>query len=165
MAGFILAGRIQAAIFVLVSTLISLVFPPLILYSNAAIALITLRKGWQQGIIYSLVATATLVLISVFLKQSSNGVFLVGLIAWLPIVLIASVLAITNSWSKVLQLILLISLLGVFIFHLLHPDTNVFWGQIIEPIKIQLKESYGDQVVLVKSFEKLELANKHQLVF
>ena len=53
MAGFIMAGRIQAAIFVIVSTLISLLLPPMIVFSNAAIGLITLRKGWQQGIIYS----------------------------------------------------------------------------------------------------------------
>lgn len=144
MAGFILAGRIQAAIFVLVSTLVSLVFPPLVIYNNAAIALITLRKGWQQGIIYSLIAAATLVFISIYSKQSINGAFLAGLIAWLPIVLMASVLATTDSWSKVLQLILFISLIGVFSFHLLHPDTNVFWEQLLEPLKTQLKESYAE---------------------
>ena len=67
MAGFIMAGRMQAAIFVIVSTLVSLMLPPMLVFSNAAIALITLRKGWQQGIIYALLATITLMLVSGFL--------------------------------------------------------------------------------------------------
>jgi len=145
MAGFILAGRIQAALFVLVSTTLAfLVFPPLIVYCNAAIALITLRKGWQQGIIYSLIATMTLVLVNVFSKQSINGVFLAGLIAWLPMVLVASILAITKSWSRVLQLILLIVLAIVFIFHMVNPDTILFWEQSFEQMKVELKEFYTE---------------------
>ena len=69
MGGFIMAGRMQAAIFVIVSTLVSLMLPPMLVFSNAAIALITLRKGWQQGLIYALIATASLMIVSGILKQ------------------------------------------------------------------------------------------------
>jgi len=142
MPGFIMAGRIQAAIFIVVSTLVSIVLPPMIVFSNAAIALITLRKGWQQGIIYSLLATAIMIIVSGLLKQDVSRGLLAGLVNWLPIVFIASVLAITNSWSKTLQLILLIAVVGVLLFHFLYPNAAAFWIQLLEPLKPLLKQNY-----------------------
>ncbi len=142
MPGFIMAGRIQAAIFVIVSTLISLAFPPMVVFSNAAIALITLRKGWQQGIIYTLIATSALVLISAVKGLDVGSGVIAGIVTWLPIVLVASVLAITNSWTKTLQLILLIAIVGVLLFHMLYPDASTFWKQLLEPIKPLLKATY-----------------------
>ncbi len=142
MAGFIMAGRIQAAIFVVLSTLISLIFPPLIVFNNAAIALITLRRGWQQGAIYTLLASITLLVISVLLEQQASKGFLAGLANWLPMVIIASALAITQSWSKTLQLILLTATAGVLLFHFTHPDAAAYWKPVLEQFKPLLKQGY-----------------------
>lgn len=142
MAGFIMAGRIQAAIFVVLSTLISLMIPPLVVFCNAAIALITLRKGWQHGIIYTLLASATLVTVSVLLEQQASRGFLAGLATWLPMVLIASALALTRSWSKTLQLILLITTAGILLFHFIHPDAEAYWKPVLEQLKPLLKQGY-----------------------
>ena len=142
MAGFIMAGRIQAAIFVIVSTLICLLLPPMVVFTNAAIALITLRKGWQQGSIYALLACATLAIVSVFLQQQASSGLLAGLLTWLPIVLIASVLAITQSWSKTLQLVLLVTVAGIILFHVIHPDAAAYWKPVLEQLKPLLAQSY-----------------------
>lgn len=142
MPGFIMAGRIQAAIFVIVSTLISLAFPPMVVLSNAAISLITLRKGWQQGGIYALIATATLVIISVIKNLDAGSGVIAGIVTWLPIVFVTSILAITNSWTKTLQLILMIAVIGVLLFHMLYPDAAAFWIQLLEPVKPLLKAAY-----------------------
>ncbi len=142
MVSFIMAGRIQAAIFVVLSTLISLLLPPLVVFSNAAIALITLRKGWQQGILYALLATITLVIVSLLLKQQASSGFVAGLATWLPVVLIASALAMTKSWSKTLQLTLLISVAGVLFFHLMHPDAAAFWEPVLQKMKPMLQQAY-----------------------
>lgn len=142
MASFIMAGRIQAAIFVVLSTLISLLLPPLIVFSNAAIALITLRKGWQQGLLYTLLATITLVIVSVLLNQQASSGFVAGLATWLPMVLIASALAMTKSWSKTLQLTLLISVAGVLLFHLTHPDAAAYWEPVLKQMKPMLQQAY-----------------------
>ena len=142
MASFIMAGRMQAAIFVVLSTMISLLIPPIIVFSNAAIALITLRKGWQQGVIYTLLATATLILISVALKQQASSSIVAGLVNWFPIVLIASALAMTRSWSKTLQLTLILSIAGVLLFHLMHPDAEDYWKVILEQVKPLLQQAY-----------------------
>ena len=135
MASFIMAGRMQAAIFVVLSTLISLVLSPLIVFSNAAIALITLRKGWQQGILYALLASITLVVVSVLLQQQASSALIAGIATWLPMVLIASALAVTNSWGKTLQLTLLLGTAGVLLFHLTHPDASAFWKPVLEQVK------------------------------
>jgi hypothetical protein len=142
MPSFIMAGRIQAAIFVVLSTLISLLLPPLIVFSNASIALITLRKGWQEGLLYTLLATITLVIVSVLLKQQASSGFLAGLATWLPVVLIASALAMTKSWSKTLQLTLLLSVVGVLLFHLTHPDAAAYWEPVLKQMKPMLQQAY-----------------------
>jgi len=156
MASFIMAGRIQAAIFVVLSTLISLVLSPLIVFSNAAIALITLRKGWQQGILYALLASVTLVVVSILLQQQASSGLVAGLATWLPMVLLSSALAVTNSWGKTLQLTLLLGTAGVLLFHLMYPDANAFWKPVLEQVKplllktqqtYQLSESNIDEII------------------
>ena len=156
MASFIMAGRIQAAIFVVLSTLISLLLPPLIVFSNAAIALITLRKGWQQGIVYALLASVTLVVVSILLKQQASSGLIAGAVTWLPMVLLSSALAMTSSWGKTLQLTLLLSTAGVLLFHLTHPDASAFWKPVLEQVKplllktqqtYQLSESKIDEII------------------
>ena len=142
MASFIMAGRMQAAIFVVLSTLISLLLPPLIVFSNAAIALITLRKGWQQGILYALLATATLIVASLLLKQQASSGLIAGIATWLPMVLIASALAMTKSWGKTLTLTLVLSVAGVLLFHLTHPDAAAYWKPLLEKIKPMLQQAY-----------------------
>ena len=132
----------QAAIFVIVSTLVSIALPPMIIFSNAAIALITLRKGWQQGIFYSLIATSALVVISLLKSLDIGSAVIAGIVNWLPIVLVASILAMTSSWTKTLQLILFITAIGVLLFHMMYPDAAAFWIQLLEPIKPILKAAY-----------------------
>lgn len=144
MAGFIMAGRIQAAIFVVLSTLVSVLIPPLIVFSNASIALITLRKGWQQGILYTLLATAILVILisTLLVDQKASSGLISGIATWLPMVLLASALAMTQSWAKTLQLTLLLGAGGVLLFHLTQPDANAFWRPILEKMKPLLQQAY-----------------------
>jgi hypothetical protein len=142
MAGFIMAGRMQAAIFVVLSTLISLIMPPLIVFSSAAIALITLRQGWQQGIYYTVLAIVALILVSTAIHQQPSSALLAGLATWLPMVVTASVLAMTQSWSRTLQLVLLLATAGVLLFHFIIPDATVYWTTVMEQLKPLLKQSY-----------------------
>ncbi len=142
MASFIMAGRIQAAFFIVISTLISLMLPPLIVFSNAAIALITLRRGWQQGIIYTLLATLTLVVVSITLQKTASGGLIAGVTTWLPMVLIASALAMTKSWSKTLLLTLILSAVGVILFHIVQPDAVAYWKPVLEQMKPLLQQAY-----------------------
>lgn len=53
MARFIMAGRLQAAGFVIIFALL----PLFGLLANAVIALVTLRKNWQEGLLLTLIGS------------------------------------------------------------------------------------------------------------
>ncbi len=142
MASFIMAGRKQAAFFIILSTLLSLILPPVGLFSGAAIALITLRIGWQQGLIYTLLGSAVLAIVTYLFKQDASLGITAGLIGWLPIVFFASFLAQTGSWQRTLQALLAVTIAGVLLFHLYQPDPALFWQAMLEQFKPLLQEAY-----------------------
>lgn len=146
MASFIMAGRGQAALFIILSTLLSLIMPPFGLFTGAAIALISLRINWQQGLLYSLLGSAVLATVVYLLKQDINGI-LVSLIGWAPIVFFASILAKTRSWQSTLQALLVVTIVGYLLFHAYQPDTTKFWQAFLEPFRPAFEEAYqlGDQ--------------------
>lgn len=137
-----MAGRMQAAIFVAFSTLLSLLLPPLALFSNAAIGLITLRHGWQQGAIYALLGSVVLAIVSMTLKQDLISGLFSGLASYIPIVLIASILAISRSWDRTIQLVLLLSCIGVILFHIIYPEAESHWKPLLETFKPALQQVY-----------------------
>jgi hypothetical protein len=142
MASFIMAGRGQAAFFIILSTLLSLILPPIGLFSAAAIALITLRISWQQGLIYTFLGCVVLAIISYLLKQDTSLGVIAGLTGWLPIVFFASILAQTSSWQRTLQALLAVSIAGVLLFHVYQPEAELFWQTTLEQLKPILQEAY-----------------------
>lgn len=142
MASFIMAGRMQSALFVAFSVLLSLLLPPLALFSNAAIGLITLRHGWQQGAIYALLGSVVLAAVSMVLEQGLISGLFSGLASYIPIVLIASVLASSRSWDRTIQLVLILSGAGVILFHLLYPEAESHWKPLLETFKPALQQVY-----------------------
>lgn len=142
MASFIMAGRGQAALFIILSTLMSLILPPLGIFSGAAIALVSLRIGWQQGLVYSLLGSAVLAIAAYLLKQDAPMGLIAGLVGWLPVVFFASILTQTRSWQSTLQAVLIVTIGGVILFHVFQPDTAAYWQTWLEQAKPALKESY-----------------------
>ncbi len=138
-----MAGRLQAAIFVVISSILSLLIPPLSLFNNAAIGLITLRQGWQQGALFALLGSVVIAAISVLLKQGFGSGLFAGLSSLIPMVVIASVLAMTRSWDKTLQLVLLLGCGGILLFHLIYPDAASFWQPLLEKFRPALQQVYG----------------------
>ncbi len=143
MAAYIMAGRMQAAIFVVISSLLSLLIPPISLLSNAAIGLITLRQGWQQGALFALLGGLTIAIVSVLLKQSFASGLFAGLSSLIPMVLIASILAMSRSWDKTLQLVFILAGSGVIVFHLIYPDAASYWKPLLDNFKPALQQMYG----------------------
>jgi hypothetical protein len=145
MARFIMAGRAQAVLFVILFGILALFLPPISLFSNAAIALVTLRLGWQQGVILSLIASVTLGLVTYAVKQDLSAGIYTGLLQWLPVLVLAMVLRQTVSWSKTLQVILLLAGSGVVLFHAYMPDTTAYWTKLlsdaIKPLLLQSESS------------------------
>ena len=134
MASFIMAGRLQAIAFASLFAFLSIALPPLAFFSSAAVALVTLRQGVNQGIIVSLVASAVLAVAIGIMQADFIAGFSAGLQQWLPMVLFAAILMRTVSWTYTLQIILLIAVGGLIIFHLSVSDTQLFWKDTVEEI-------------------------------
>lgn len=129
-----MAGRLQAILFVIVLAAISIVLPPLGVLGSAAIALVTLRLGLQQGLQVAAPASIALGLITFAL----NGNFALGLLSafaeWLPLMLLAYVLMRTTSWQRTLETAFAVVAALIVLFHLSVGDGQQFWQSMIEQI-------------------------------
>lgn len=131
MTRFIMAGRFQAFTYIILTSILAMVMPPIGLLSNAAIGLVTLRNGWKTGLILALVGAMALSLFTFILERNINGGFTLGLLQWGPIVLIASILHKSVSWRPALQTVFILAASGVLVFHALVPDSTVFWSDFL----------------------------------
>lgn len=132
MANFIMAGRWQALVFVLVTGILALWLPPLMLFSAAAIALVSLRKGWSQGLFIAVLGTVGLAAATQLASGSFQDGLLGAVVQWLPLVLIASVLTHTVSWERVFQIILILVVSGLLFFYAITPDVQAFWQDLLK---------------------------------
>ena len=134
MAGFIMSGRYQAIAFISLFAVLSLAVPPLVFLSSAAVALVALRQGYNQGVIVTLIAGVIFAVTTMLLQQG----FLTGLASalqqWLPMILFATILTRTVSWTYTLQIMLLLVVGGLIIFHLSVPDLQEFWKDKIASV-------------------------------
>src|SRR3569623_1583295 len=76
-AQYIMRGRVQAMLVAVAMAILSLVLPPKNYLSSAVIALVTLRRGWQEGLISFGGAGAVMTLATLVtpLNPSYAGIF------------------------------------------------------------------------------------------
>ncbi len=129
MAKFIMAGPLQAIGFILLFTGLSFVLPLMSLLSGAAIGLVTLRLGWQRGLTIAAASSAVLGALSLLWQDELLQNFALNVLLWLPLILAASFLSYSVSWSRTLMAIWAIFSLGLGIFHLSVTDPAAFWQQ------------------------------------
>lgn len=150
MASFIMSGKLQALVFILLTALASFWFPPFILLSAAATTLIALRKGWQAAIpLLSIGALGLIALAQVINGQIQNELQTIFL-QWLPLLFFAVLLTRTVSWQAVLQSMFVIGLAGVALMYALIPDTVGFWQaqlvNVMQPM-IESKQQTEKEVI------------------
>lgn len=131
MASFIMSGRLQAIGFVLLMAALSIVLPPVMLFSMAAIGLVSLRLGWQHGVIVGMVGVLGFALAGLLMSSPFNTSLIVSAIQLLPLIFFSHILTRTVSWSKVMQLMIGISASGIVVFYMLVPDVKMFWDGIM----------------------------------
>ncbi len=127
MARFIMAGRFQAIGFVIVFALL----PLLGIFSNAAIALVALRKGWQEGLLLALIGSIAVAIFTYIEQHNFTFGFLLACIQWMPIVLFAWILGQTISWETTLQALLGLSVVAIVVLHTIISDPSVFWLELL----------------------------------
>lgn len=127
MAKFIMVGPLQAIGFILLFAILSVFLPLMSLLSNAAIGLITLRMGWQRGLMIATVSSAVLAGLSLITQADPLMGFVLSMMVWLPVIALAALLGNTVSWSRTLSVLLGIAVVGILLFHLNVGDPVKFW--------------------------------------
>ncbi|HIG79361.1 MAG TPA: DUF2232 domain-containing protein, partial [Cycloclasticus sp.] len=100
LASFIMLGGRQATIVVATMAILSMLMPPLVIVSVAAVCLVTLRNGLAEGLRVLIGSTVATALMGYMLVGTSLVSFSYLLIMWLPAFLVSLVLRETGQLSK-----------------------------------------------------------------
>ncbi|QMU62604.1 MAG: hypothetical protein GKR92_13195 [Gammaproteobacteria bacterium] len=138
LARFILSGPMQAIAVVFGLAVLSLPFPFLIIFSGAALVLVTLQLGLIQSVKVMLISAALIIASTYFLLKG----FSIGpLFVWLSAVVVAAVYRNTQSISLSLQLLTVLGLFSVLLLAVMFPDMQMHWQNFMQSaIKVMEKD-------------------------
>ena len=97
LARYIMRGRMQAILVAAVAAMLSLLLPPFNYLSSAVVGLVTLRKGWSEGLIIIVGAGAATALFASLTPLDALHAVLLAAAIWLPVWMLALVLRRTVS--------------------------------------------------------------------
>jgi len=122
---------------------LSLILPFVSLLSGAIVSLLILTQGFKSGV--RVVALTVLGLsIMTWLSTGSPLVgLMIGLVQWLPMIVLAEVLRRTQSFSLVIIVSMVLGSIAVLLQFYLWPDLDQFWRSMIEEMFNQSEQ--GDQ--------------------
>lgn len=117
---------------------LSLLLPPVSIVSSAAVALITLRRGANEGLYVLICACLSSAILGFFLFNSVQVALLFALVLWLPVWVISIVLREGKHLSVAVEIAVLLGILGVIGCYLYVDEPGRIWfsilSQMIEPI-------------------------------
>lgn len=160
LARFILKGPNQAALVAATMAMLGVLLAPALWISAAAIALITLVKGYRQGMRVMVFTTIGSALFAWLIFSSPAVIVYFVLMAWLPVWLAATVLKQTSSLAASLQVITVLSLLAVIVLYVAFPGFGELWREPLDLLVQQLAEQYEGQISLAELQQAEELAIK-----
>lgn len=158
LARYILSGPFQAVTVVFVFALLSFPFPFLIVFSGGALALITLKVGVRQAI--------TVLLISVALVAVSTLLLLGNLTAG-PLIIWASIVAVTYAYLRFQSLSLALQALTVFgivltvLITALFPDLQAGWLLYLKNLLQAIEQGPSFQIMMQNTGLSLERAEQY----
>ena len=131
-ARYIMRGRLQAIVTSAAATLLSLLLPPLNYISSAVLALVTLRRGWNEGL---MVMAGTAVVLAIFMGLTRAdplpAVLLAGVI-WLPVWLLSIVLRQTVSLASMVSTAALMGGVAVVGVYVVLDDPAQTWRDLLD---------------------------------
>lgn len=131
LAVFVMRGRASAVLVAAVAATLFWLFPPFLIVSGAAVALVTLRRGAVEGALLMALAGPVAVGLAGFAQGTPWPMLEVLPIGWLPLWLLALVLRATVSLSRTFQAAALLGLLGVAGFYAALGDPAIWWLSVL----------------------------------
>lgn len=131
LAVFVMRGRASAVLVAAVAATLFWLFPPFLIVSGAAVALVTLRRGAVEGALLMALAGPVAIGLAGFALGTPWPMLEVLPIGWLPLWLLALVLRATVSLSRTFQAAALLGLLGVAGFYAALGDPAIWWLSVL----------------------------------
>jgi hypothetical protein len=141
LAKFAMRGRSPAAMAATVLALLALLVPLLSILSSAVVALVTLRRGWLDGLLVGAISAFASGLLAYLLLGTPLPVVGFLLLLWLPVWLLAVLLRGSRSLAFVLQTAFGFGLLLLLVLHLQMGEPQLFWAQLLQPLAAGFVES------------------------
>ncbi|MEH6503424.1 MAG: DUF2232 domain-containing protein [Cycloclasticus sp.] len=145
-ASFIMQGGRQATIVVATMAILSLLMPPLVIISAAAVCLVTLREGFADGARLIIGATVATALIGYMLLGTPLVSMSYLCIMWLPAFFVSLVLRETGQLNKALECLVLLGMTAVIAVYLSLSNPAELWVAGIQDVIKSLSEQ-GDLAV------------------
>lgn len=140
-ASMAMQGRSQAVMLAAVLAMLSLLMPPLSVFSSAVVALVTLRQGPIAGLTTSLIAGLACTALAYVIFGGVVPIVGFILLLWLPIWLLALLLRLSRSLEITLQGALILGLIFIAAQFLQAQDPVAEWRSVLEPFTQSLVQS------------------------
>ncbi|MEW5009214.1 MAG: DUF2232 domain-containing protein [Cycloclasticus sp.] len=140
LASFIMQGGRQATIVVATMAILSLLMPPLVIISVAAVCLLTLRNGYIDGLRVLIGATVATALIGYIVLGTSVVAFTYLLMMWLPAYLVSLVLRETRQLNLALECLVVLGMIAVVGVYSAIDDPAQLWAAGIHNALAALSE-------------------------
>lgn len=140
LASFIMLGGRQATIVVATMAILSMLMPPLVIVSVAAVCLVTLRNGLAEGLRVLIGSTVATALMGYMLVGTSLVSFSYLLIMWLPAFLVSLVLRETGQLSKALEFLVILGMLAIVGVYATIDNPAELWAAGLQDVMQSLGE-------------------------
>ncbi len=156
LARFIMKGPPQAILVAVGFGLFSLfpLFGFLGVVSAAAVALVTLRHGARPG--FTVIAAATLIVALFMMLMGGDTVlaWILSLLMWVPVWLLALVLRTTISWARTLSTAIVLAFVALSAIYMVLGDPALFWQRALGAL-VELASEQGASMELMQFQEQL----------
>lgn len=148
LASFVMKGRVQAVLVVILVAGLSMILPPLSLLCGGAVALVTLRLGMQQGITVSLLAALVMSAISMVATGTPIPGFMYVVGLCLPVIVLGHMLRQTVSLGYTAGIACGMGMLAVLAGFLMVPDMASAWKEFLMKLSSELAAETGQPILL-----------------
>lgn len=131
---WVMKGRMQAIMAIVVSAVLAVQLTPLALISSAIVVLATLRNGPREGLLVVVSATLAIAGLGGLLFSMPMGFALLGLILWLPGWGLGSVYGRTGSLARTLEAAAGGAMVLILAQYLLLDDPAAYWLKQLQPL-------------------------------
>ena len=143
LAAFVMAGRGQAVLAVVAFSLLSVVIPPASYLAGGAVGLVTLRRGWLEGLVVTAGATLLAGALGWVALGSPLPVLALLALLWLPVWALAQVLRGTSAQGPTLTVAALVAAGAVLLVHGVVDSPAEWWRGVLEGGLVPMFEGQG----------------------